>query len=113
LDSPKNFVGNFVANFVEGWPPLAYWDSTKFATKEFCKTGVQLATAFPFSHPRGGFTEFRNVQTPDTVITVITVQTAPFEKCASSRERVACRFLAHRQSVYGPEEANFSRRGSD
>jgi hypothetical protein len=48
---PKNFVGNFVANFVEGWPPLAYWDSTKFATKfatkEFCKTGVQLAKAFP------------------------------------------------------------------
>jgi hypothetical protein len=48
---PKNFVGNFVANFVEGWPPLAYWDSTKFATKfatkESCKTGVQLAKAFP------------------------------------------------------------------
>jgi hypothetical protein len=44
---PKNFVGNFVENFVEGWPPLAYWGSTKFATKEFCKTGVQLARAFP------------------------------------------------------------------
>jgi hypothetical protein len=43
----KNFVGNFVANFVEGWSPLAYWGSIKFATKEFCKTGVQLARAFP------------------------------------------------------------------
>jgi hypothetical protein len=41
----------FPKNFVADWPPLAYWGSTKFATKfatkEFCKTGVQLAKAFP------------------------------------------------------------------
>jgi hypothetical protein len=48
---PKNFGANFGANFVEpqyasgGQPSTKF--ATKFPTKEFCKTGVQLAKAFP------------------------------------------------------------------
>jgi hypothetical protein len=48
---PKNFGANFGANFVEPQYASGGQPSTKFATKfppkEFCKTGVQLAKAFP------------------------------------------------------------------
>jgi hypothetical protein len=57
---PKNFVENFVANFVEGWPPLLL-GFDKVCDK-VCDKGVLQngsSTCGSFSHPRGGFTEFR------------------------------------------------------